>query len=223
MNLYTYCRNNPIRYVDPSGHIIFGFDVFFGTDVVVDSGLKFPDVSIPNAPNVDVIPPTVIDAESVKIEISGNQSLTKAKESEKEVEQKKKNKYYIYVLVDDDNVVQYVGQTTNINKRQYQHSLSANRGHLNFRKVNGMEFDNRLQARFAEQAGIEYFNTLNKVKISSDSIKNPLLRQNNQRNEISPKGLLYPIYEKTAKQSLTAAFRVFAAVKGYKQRKNKGE
>jgi len=136
---------------------------------------------------------------------------------------KKKNKYYIYILVDDNNVVQYVGQTTNINKRQYQHSLSANRGHLNFRKVDGMEFDNRLQARFAEQAGIEYFNTLNKVKISSDSIKNPLLRQNNQRNEISPKGLLYPIYEKTAKQSLTAAFRIFSAVKGYKQRKNKGE
>lgn len=31
LNLYTYCRNNPIRYVDPSGHI-FGIDdlLFYG-------------------------------------------------------------------------------------------------------------------------------------------------------------------------------------------------
>lgn len=112
-----------------------------------------------------------------------------------------------------------MGQTTNINKRQYQHSLSANRGHLNFRKVNGMEFDNRLQARFAEQAGIEYFNTLNKVKMSSETIKNPKLRQNNQRNEISPKGLLYPIYEKVFKEPLMSKFKSYSELKHYKSRK----
>ncbi len=112
-----------------------------------------------------------------------------------------------------------MGQTNDPIKRRLQHRASSNRNHLHFKQVYGMEFNTRLEARFAEQAGIEYFNTLNKVKMSSETIKNPKLRQNNQRNEISPKGLLYPIYEKVFKEPLMSKFKSYFELKHYKSRK----
>ena len=66
--------------------------------------------------------------------------------------QKKDTKYYIYVLTDDQGIVQYVGQTTCLERRKKQHQKSLSRGDLNFIPVDGMEFDTRWEAR----------NTLNK-------------------------------------------------------------
>ncbi len=106
--------------------------------------------------------------------------------------QKKDTKYYIYVLweyVENesggfDKVVQYVGQTVNPERRKSEHSKNVARAGLHFDLVDGMVFDSKWDARMAEQAGIEYFNTLNRCKGAEN-------KKNNQRNEISQFNLKY--------------------------------
>lgn len=129
-------------------------------------------------------------------------------------------KYYIYVFYDQNSrEVQYVGQTVDLERRKSEHTLSLSRGHLSFKAVDGMVFNTKLEARFAEQAGMEYFNTLKLVKLSSKTISNPKLRQNNQRNEISLISKLYQVYNKIFKNRLTNSFKEFSEKNNLYKRK----
>ena len=41
LNLYTYCRNNPIRYVDPSGHFFIVDDLIIGLGIAATTSIVF--------------------------------------------------------------------------------------------------------------------------------------------------------------------------------------
>jgi hypothetical protein len=113
--------------------------------------------------------------------------------------------YIIYVLYDKDRTVQYVGRTTLLRLpfRAAAHRANPSREHLSILPLLEVSSNCINEARRAEQAGIEFFNTLNPVswfevmllalglmatgESEYDAWKGAArLRQNNQRNEISP-------------------------------------
>lgn len=246
LNLYTYCFNNPNIYADSSGNnpvVIIAGIVLTAADIAIMALLLImlaysltpagQDAIMQSATAVgdvfgdigDAVQDGLDSAKSwakknkksiIKAGIGIAASAAKSAVRTK-TKQKKDTKYYIYVLTDKKNVVQYVGQTIDPDRRKAQHQKSASRGHLEFNKVDGMVFDTKLEARMAEQAGIEYFNTLNKVSNSNQTSENPKLRQNNQRNEIAKYTITYLKY-KMKKPDLTSQFEAFSRKSGFKLR-----
>jgi len=249
LNLYTYCHNNPIIYLDPSGHVAIVDDVLIFTFLVLaiayveisaynanqssysdvcNSTYSLPNYNNPWAlPYDDALDSPITFSVPDAVSIPRADSLTKSKERDS-----RQKKYYIYVLYDNTNTVQYVGQTTiqcsvpPIDaRRAKEHKRSKNRGHLNFEWVtynNGtsyMMFDTKLESRFAEQAGMEYFNTLNPVKRSTKTLQNPKLRQNNQRNEINLKNYSMLTLYNSVKPGLMSKFDNFSNYSKLKPRK----
>lgn len=120
-------------------------------------------------------------------------------------------------MTDNQGVVQYVGQTNNPTRRASEHSSpNSPRKDLVFNLVPGMVFDSKFEARMAEQAGIEYFNTLNPVNKEDVTAENP--RWNNQRNEISRFNPRYYISYLPRKSALTNQFESFAQSRNFKPR-----
>jgi len=236
LNLYTYCHNNPIIYLDPSGHVAIVDDVLIFTFLVLaiayveisaynanqssysdvcNSTYSLPNYNNPWAlPYDDALDSPITFSVPDAVSIPRADSLTKSKE--RDLRQKK---YYIYVLYDNTNTVQYVGQTTDFARRSTQHRLSKNRGHLKPKLVNNMVFNTKLEARLAEQAGIEYFNTLNPARRSMQTLKNPKLRQNNQRNEINLKNYSMLTLYNSVKPGLMSKFDNFSNYSKLKPRK----
>jgi hypothetical protein len=121
--------------------------------------------------------------------------------------------HIIYVLHDDDMVVQYVGRTTLTGRafRETAHKANHSRAHLTFLRLGSqlhvictclikLNCPCIRSIRMREQAGIEFFNTLNPVPVWMvwAAIANGKpedeawrMRQNNQRNEIRPRSRLY--------------------------------
>lgn len=80
----------------------------------------------------------------------------------------------VYGLVDSNGNTQYVGRTTNLEKRENAHANNPQRSHLNFVPIaTGL---NAIEARGVEQIQMMYHHTVNTSN-----------KMNNQINGISPR------------------------------------
>ena len=199
LNRYTYCHNNPIIGTDPSGHVLVIDDIIYiaiavllVADIALLSysastsyGNSFSDpFSVPNfnepwaLPGDDVLDPPISFAVPDVADIPQDQAIDDAKVKEDTVSQKKS--YSVYKLVDDDNVVQYVGRTSNIAKTEYRHSQNPYRKDFDLQVIHsGLSYE---QCRGLEQYYITFYGTLNKLNSANNQINGVSMR-NKKRYE----------------------------------------
>ena len=170
-NMYIYCNNNCVNYVDDSGQ-------FFGTSVATGTGIAIGISSV----MLGIIGlaqklPELIQRTYNYVDAAISNTKDKVSEMVDNAKEKTSTKgHTVYTLVDSDGVVQYVGRTTDYEKRMYAHSRSLNRGHL----LPGDATHNLKaeDARGLEQSLIIKFETLNKNNPANNQI-NGVSRYNN--------------------------------------------
>ena len=107
--------------------------------------------------------------------------------AEKKTDKAIKRNNSVYVLKDDAGIVQYVGRTTNVDRRKSAHGVNPARAGLQMEVIaSGL---NLSQARALEQAGMAYYHTINTAN-----------KMNNQINGVSPK--YWTIFKEVAKGTL---------------------
>lgn len=179
-NLYAYCSNNPVMYVDPSGNsataALFAFvlsekaiEIIVG--VVVTLVVVAVAVSVASDPYVQEAVGDAIDYVSNVANHDKNSTHT------------------VYHLEDEFGKVQYVGRTTNPQNRKKAHENDPNRSHLNFVLVEeNLTYE---EARGLEQSHMMFYHTLNANQ-----------KYNNQINGISKSNKKISIYFEAAKNYL---------------------
>ncbi len=176
-NLYIYCKNNPIKFVDNDGRnsITAGWDIF--GKAVQTLGEIWVGIKATASAAAAAAFPYVAMAVGV-----GTLIYASAKIEERTKDKSKKDKdYYVYKLQDctkpgvngEACKVEYIGRTGNLNSARARHSRNDYRKNLEFRTLEGpMDYD---MSRVREQYNIKKYRTLNKYN-----------RYNNQINGLSP-------------------------------------
>ena len=154
-NMYAYCNNNPVMYVDYSGEFLGVLSL----------------VGIATAALLLTITALVYDATHDKV--LGN-SLAEVVErtSQSDTSDVDSSGYTVYALKDSTGKVEYVGRTKNVVARKNAHKNDLNRKDLIFVPLE--EGLSKQQARGLEQYYMMYYHTLNTLN-----------KQNNQINGIS--------------------------------------
>ena len=168
-NMFAYCNNSPVSRIDTLGTdsvaVVGNEDRNPMNDLYLGSG----GAAI-GGNSIALSPPSFspqVMAATVVI-IAGTTIITKvAKEKLNE------RNHTVYALVDAKNVIQYIGRTTDVDKRQAAHKKHPLRGSLDFVVLaDGLTY---LEARAYEQAAMLYHHTINTAN-----------KMNNQINGISP-------------------------------------
>ena len=164
--MFAYCGNNPVVNFDPTGHVRKYVDA---TQGAVYGGSLSVGYLACIAAAVSVLVNTVTCATD-QISKSISHSVAEVKRAV----EKSFNNHSVYYLRDENNTVQYVGRTNNVEKRKAAHKANPARTGLTMDVVaSGLTL---LEARALEQAGMAYHHTINTAN-----------RMNNQINSIAPK------------------------------------
>ena len=164
-NMFAYCGNNPVNRKDQNG--LSSTDIIAkGIIAIISSAI---DGYLPIGDIVAICIAGVIVAE-VAPEVVETTSTVVSKATEK----LSSGNHSVYVLKDDEGTVQYVGRTTDVEKRALAHKANPHRSTLHMDVV--ASDLNYFEARALEQAGMAYYHTINTAN-----------KMNNQINGISPK------------------------------------
>lgn len=180
-NIYAYCLNNPINNYDPDGAFAIGIGSLISVVVGLIAIVAIPEETWEATAEATAQAASWV-ASSVKNTINtitGKKTTVKTQTKYREV------KHTVYTLKDSAGVVQYVGRTTNPEKRKIAHRNNPFKANLEFY----IEKDNltKPEARGLEQYLIMHYATLNR--------NNPM---NNQINGISRNNPKYSIYMNAA-------------------------
>ena len=185
-NLFAYCLNNPVNLSDEAGAWPKWSQIFIGVAIVAVAvavtaatfGAAVPALAAA-AGGGAVIGGASAGAATVATGAMAAAGITTAAAAtaavaEKTVERASKRNNTVYALVDDDNVVQYVGRTNNVQRRKNAHSANPARSGL---RMDILASDLTLEeSRALEQAGMAYYHTINTAN-----------KMNNQINSVAPK------------------------------------
>ena len=179
-NMFIYCFNNPVGYYDPSGESPIGLTLggaalvkeFLGIALVATVAVIIGILAFATA---DVVAEVINEA-------SQNNNND---DSEERI-------YSVYALVDpkNNNKVEYIGRTKNLETREAAHKASATRGHLEM-KVIEKECLTKNEARALEQYYMLQHHTLNAQE-----------KVNNQINGVSPRNKKIDVYIEAARNYL---------------------
>ena len=177
LNLYAYCLNNPVSFVDYSGQ---NPAVIAGAAGATGLGLLILVLLI--HPLIDMLTLLITDV------VEGVTGLVEAIEEKRTAQE-----YTVYKLVDSTETAQYVGRTKDLKARKAAHERNPDRAELTLVIIK----DNLTmeEARGLEQYYMNYYHTLNRDNA-----------MNNQINGISPKNKKIKIYINAAKNYLGNQF-----------------
>ena len=176
-NLYIYCKNNSIKYVDSEGSNSLAADWDIFGKAAQALGEVWSGIKATASAAAAAAFPYVAMAVGV-----GTLIYVSAKIEERSKSKNKKDgDYYIYKLqdcskpglYDEGCKVEYIGRTGNIESAKARHRHNDYRKNLEFRTLEGpMDYD---MSRVREQYNIKKYRTLNRAN-----------RYNNQINGLSP-------------------------------------
>ena len=179
VNMFAYCGNNPVCRIDSKGNSWWGIALAcFATVAVCAVAVVAAPVIATAAVGVGI----AATASSVITASVGvyagvkyiSQSTSNSKSSSSKSYDALPRNYTVYGLVDSNGNTQYVGGTTNPEKRENAHANNPQRSHLNFVPIaTGL---NAIEARGVEQIQMMYHHTVNTSN-----------KMNNQVNGISPR------------------------------------
>ena len=192
-NMYAYCGNNPVNYVDYGGNepttillalyqaVVASILLIVLYSIVTSPG--FQDAWTDLGTGISNVCTEILDAASVAVEY-----VTDAvKEHTDTSKTEEVRGHCIYTLTDSDGKVVYVGRTVNPDARAAVHALNPYRDNTTMTVVaSGLSYR---EARIAEQAMMAYHHTLNTQN-----------KTNNQINGVSP--AKWDIYDQYARSAL---------------------
>ena len=213
LNWYAYCGNNPIMFVDPSGHsskvinkhsfneggaggggaiLLTATQVVETIVEVVDDACAAIGNFVTNACAVAVNFCATKADNIAYLLAEGNQALFE--KIEEEINKKHPDLYTVYFLKDKNNQIRYVGRTKNLKQRMAAHKAPDSR---TAEYELAMSIDNLTytQARGLEEMGILLYSTLD---TTPDSKGNRIhgIRENNPYRSIYWKSAQDVIYNK---------------------------
>ena len=150
-NLYSYCENNPINRTDSDGNIagaiVSGIAALGTVGTAIVGGLIVGGLYLATR---EIVKSVVVTATDLK-------SLVSSKPKTKE----QQGIHNVYVLTDKNNnqKVEYVGRTTDVELRKKQHKTGPKK---DLEMVVILENASKELARGTEQGLIEYYETLNR-------------------------------------------------------------
>lgn len=188
VNMFAYCGNNPVCRIDSKGNSWWGIALAcFATVAVCAVAVVAAPVIATAAVGVGIAATasSVITASVGVVTIATcvgvyagvkhiSQSTSNSKSSSSKSYDALPRNHTVYGLVDSNGNTQYVGRTTNLEKRENAHANNPQRSHLNFVPIaTGL---NAIEARGVEQIQMMYHHTVNTSN-----------KMNNQINGISPR------------------------------------
>ncbi len=194
-NLFAYCFNNPANMVDPTGNWPRVSKIFKAVAAVAVAvavvaitvatcGAAAPALAIAGGSIIGAGAATTAAASVAinAITVAGISTAAAAAAAAAEEKAKKRN-HTVYALEDSNGKIQYVGRTTNLEKRKKAHDANPYRKGLKISILaSGLNYH---EARALEQAGMVYHHTINTAN-----------KMNNQINGIAPK--YWGIYKEIA-------------------------
>ena len=188
VNMFAYCGNNPVCRIDSKGNSWWGIALAcFATVAVCAVAVVAAPVIATAAVGVGIAATasSVITASVGVATIATcvgvyagvkhiSQSTSNSKSSSSKSYDALPRNHTVYGLVDSNGNTQYVGRTTNPEKRENAHANNPQRSHLNLVPIaTGL---NAIEARGVEQIQMMYHHTVNTSN-----------KMNNQINGISPR------------------------------------
>lgn len=186
-NMYQYAFNNPVSMVDTEGEwAAFLVPVITWASAAVAAAAT----AVVTALEAVVVAGVTVAAAYVAKEAGKKiaKTVVATKKVIKKVQKKREQSHAVYKLVDEskNNKVEYIGRTTNVEKRAKAHKANPFRDHLKLKPIkSGLS---EPQAKGLEQQLMLHYHTLNTSN-----------KMHNQRNEISPKNPNLRMYMEAAR------------------------
>ena len=175
-NMYAYCNNDPVDCTDSTGLELrnqFEDYIRSGSDAIAVGSFLSMLLTL-TASQWDNIVSGVSNTWNTVVDgITSTADSIKNWVVEKFAEKTAGKSYSVYVLKDSEGTVQYVGRTSDVERRKAAHKRNIFRKDLDFEVI---AFDlNYEQSRALEQAAMAFYHTINTVD-----------KKNNQINGIKP-------------------------------------
>ena len=185
-NLFAYCLNNPVNLSDEAGAWPKWSQIFIGVAIVAVAvavtaatfGAAVPALAAV-AGGGAVIGGASAGAATVATGAMAAAGITTAAAAtaavaEKAAEKASARNNSVYVLKDSSDTVQYVGRTSDVERRRRAHEANPARRGLEMDVIaSGLNLE---ESRALEQAGMAYYHTINTAN-----------KMNNQINSVAPK------------------------------------